>query len=166
MKPKDFLRQLRYRLPTFRREWRINSHDDDSVKEVLRDKRTHVLATCMAAYPTTPSKQLAEEFGIDRQLIDQLAKMYGITKSKETRSEINRQNAMKCKNPFGGRSNYGANKREVEKVTKRGKVVATYESIKAAAAANKTAVSNIGKRCRGVIHSPLKGYNYRYKKNK
>lgn len=150
-------RQIRYGLPTFRVEWRITANEDPKVKEILRDKRTHMLATCMALYPTTPTKELAKEFGISDQTIKALASMYGIHKSKETRSIINRENG---KNGTGGLKNA----KPIEQVTEAGEVVATYRSAYEAADAMGVARKSIYRRTTGVITKPLKGYYFRHKK--
>ncbi len=149
-------RQIRYGLPVFRVEWRIKAHEDDKVKEILRDKRTHMLATCMALYPTTPTNELAKEFGISRQTIKALASMYGIKKSKETRSRINRENG---KNGTAGLKNA----KPIEQVTEAGEVVATYRSAYEAAGALGVSRETISKRTNGKIEKPLKGYYFRHK---
>ncbi len=82
----SILRQIRYGLPNFHKEWSVRYVKDRKVREVLLDKRTHVLATCMAAYPTTSTKKLAEEFGISPHIIKSLASLYGIKKDPKARA--------------------------------------------------------------------------------
>lgn len=65
---------------------------EKKTKEQLRDERTHILATCMAAFPYTPTNQLAKEFEISASSINRVAAMYGVHKNKATRSKINREN--------------------------------------------------------------------------
>lgn len=149
-------RQIRYGLPVFRVEWRIKAHEDDKVKEILRDKRTHMLATCMALYPTTPTNELAKEFGISRQTIKALASMYDIHKDKGLRSRINRENAKQ-------RHGYAWNEKTIEQVTEAGEVVATYRSAYEAAGALGVSREAIYKRTTGKIEKPLKGYYFRHK---
>lgn len=151
--------ELRYGLPVFRRELRITNSLEDCVKESLRDERTHILATCMAAYPYTPTKELAEEFKIKPKIINAIANYYGIHKMKSMRSTINSENARHVKtraSKFVGKI--------VEKVARNGRVVATFVSTAAAANAMGVSRIRISERCNGHIKSRLDGYTYRYKK--
>lgn len=155
----SILNELWRGLPMFREEYRTSRYDDESVKQILRDKRTHILATCMAAYPTTPTNQLAEEFGINPKTINALAKMYGIKKSAGTRSKINSDNGKKS----AGKMQH--NRKTVEKVARNGRVVRVFNGLMEAAKDARTSGTAIGRRCRGIILKPLNGYRYRYKKD-
>ena len=151
--------ELVYGLPVFKNEYRIKPHDDDVVKQVLRDKRTHILATCMAAYPFTPTADLAKEFGISTSTIHGLASFYGIRKSKKTRSLINSSNAKKTINRTGQFKGC-----PVEKVARNGRVVATYDSARIAGMENDIPHYIITSRCNGRVNGRINGFRYRYKK--
>lgn len=156
----DIEREIRYGLPVFKDELRVSQYDDDKVKEILRDKRTHILATCMAAYPFTPTKELAKEFGIKAKTINALAKMYGIKKSDAVRSTINSENGKKCTHrtpPTPGKI--------VEKIARNGRVVAVFKSAHEAAKAIGVDATRISYRCTGRIKKALDGFRYRYKKD-
>lgn len=151
-------REIRYGLPVFREEYRVNPYDSDRVKEIMRDKRTHILATCMAAYPFTPTNELAKEFGIKPKVINALASLYGIKKSKETRSAINRENgALQEVNKY--------NCKTVEQVARNGRIIAVFNSASAAARALGVGKDLIISRCIGKTKRLLNGFRFRYKSN-
>ena len=162
MEDERIMHELRYGLPIFKPELDTRRVFNAKTKEILRDERTHILATCMAAYPFTPTNDLAAEFGIKAKLINSLATFYGVRKMKAMRSTINSENGKKCM--FRNHSGIFKGK-IVEKVDRNGRVVATF--ISAHAAANSAGVSHslIIERCNGHIKSRLDGYNYRYKES-
>ena len=152
----SILRQIRYGLPNFHKEWSTRYVKDRKVREVLLDKRTHVLATCMAAYPTTSTKKLAEEFGISPQLIRSLAMLYGIKKTPQARAEINRDNAQ---------GHPAHNCRQVEKRDLDGNVIAIYASVTMAARLNGVSHEAIRRYINGKIRRPMNGmYVFRFHK--
>lgn len=154
----SILRQIRYGLPNFHNEWSTRYVTDRKVREVLLDKRTHVLATCMAAYPTTSTKKLAEEFGISPQLIKSLARLYGIRKTPEARAEINRDNAQR---------HPAHNSKQVEKRDLDGNVIAIYASVAMAARLNGRSKEAIRRYINGKIRRPMNGmYVFRFHKTK
>lgn len=150
----SILRQIRYGLPVFHKEWSTRYVKDRKVREVLLDKRTHVLATCMAAYPTTSTKKLAEEFGISPHLIRSLAMLYGIKKDPKARAEINRDNAQ---------GHPAHNSRQVEKLDLDGNVIAIYASVTMAARLNGVSHEAIRRYINGKIRRPMNGmYVFRF----
>lgn len=152
----SILRQIRYGLPNFHKEWSVRYVKDRKVREVLLDKRTHVLATCMAAYPTTSTKKLAEEFGISPHIIKSLASLYGIKKDPKARAEINRDNAQ---------GHPAHNCRQVEKRDLDGNVIAIYASVTMAARLNGVSHEAIRRYINGKIRRPMNGmYVFRFHK--
>ena len=150
----SILRQIRYGLPNFHKEWSTRYVKDRKVREVLLDKRTHVLATCMAAYPTTSTKKLAEEFGISPHIIKSLASLYGIKKDPKARAEINRDNAQ---------GHPAHNCRQVEKRDLDGNVIAIYASVTMAARLNGVSNEAIRRYINGKIRRPMNGmYIFRF----
>lgn len=150
----SILRQIRYGLPNFHKEWSTRYVKDRKVREVLLDKRTHVLATCMAAYPTTSTKKLAEEFGISPHIIKSLASLYGIKKDPKARAEINRDNAQ---------GHPAHNSRQVEKQDLDGNVIAIYASVTMAARLNGVSNEAIRRYINGKIRRPMNGmYIFRF----
>ena len=153
---RSILRQIRYGLPNFHKEWSIRYVKDRKVREVLLDKRTHVLATCMAAYPTTSTKKLAEEFGISPHIIKSLASLYGIKKTPQARAETNRDNAQ---------GHPAHNSRQVEKLDLNGNVIAIYASVTMAARLNGVSNEAIRRYINGKIRRPMQGlYIFRFHK--
>lgn len=158
MKKGKLEHEIRYMLPLFRKELKITNNLDDKTKEVLRDERTHILATCMAAYPFTPTKELAEEFKTNPKVISAVASYYGIHKMKAMRQTINSENAKHVKNrpvQFTGRA--------VEQVARNGRVVATFSCARDAAKVLGVSRSQVTDRCSGRTKSYLHGYRFRYK---
>ena len=152
----SILRQIRYGLPNFHKEWSVRYVKDRKVREVLLDKRTHVLATCMASYPTTSTKKLAEEFGISPHIIKSLASLYGIKKDPKARAEINRDNAQ---------GHPAHNCRQVEKRDLDGNVIAIYASVTMAARLNGVSHEAIRRYINGKIRRPMNGmYVFRFHK--
>lgn len=152
------VRELLYGLPVFKEELRINPYYDERTKEMLRDERTHILASAMALYPFTPTKDIAKEFGVSASIISSLATMYGIKKLPSMRSMINKENGKHSK---GGR--FKELSKPVEKVAKNGRVVAEYPSAHEAARQEGVGSFLVITRCNGRTKSPLNGFRYRYK---
>lgn len=154
----DIAKEFLYGLPVFKEGLRINPHYDERTKEVLRDERTHILASAMALYPFTPTKDIAKEFGVSASVISSLARLYGIKKLPSLRSAINSENASHSKGGW-----FKELSKPVEKVAKNGRVVAEYCSAHEAARQENVACFHIVSRCNGRIKCPLNGYHYRYK---
>ncbi len=133
------------------RDW--VEHDNPKDREKNMEKRTDLLATMLALYPNKDTSEISKQLGISEKRITTYASMFGVKKSKEFRSEVNRKN--------GGRSNPG---KPIEKVARNGRVVATYTSTKEAAQANGISDRTIRYCCTGK-QSSTRGYKYRYKKS-
>ena len=56
------------------------------------EERTHLLATLLALYPFTDTKELADEFKMTEERITKIANYNNIYKSSEKRSSINKTN--------------------------------------------------------------------------
>ena len=56
------------------------------------EERTHLLATLLALYPFTDTKELADEFKMTEKSVTQIANSNHIYKSSEKRSRINTEN--------------------------------------------------------------------------
>ena len=129
-------------LPSFHKdELRINPNLDLKERQRRIDQRTDMMATVLAAYPTTPTKKLAKEYNVTESYIMSLASQYGITKA-------------------------GRNKRETKPVVKvdaSGKVVASYAST------NKAAIAE-GINYHSLLRSieagkEINGFKFRFKKS-
>lgn len=56
------------------------------------EERTHLLATLLALYPFTDTKEIADEFKMTEKSVTQIANYNHIYKSSEKRSSINAEN--------------------------------------------------------------------------
>jgi hypothetical protein len=131
-------------LPAFHADLRIKNNEKQEERQRKLDIRTDIMATILAAYPTTPTKKLAEEFNVSEGVINAIAQQHGITKA-------------------GRRGRTCATK--VEKVDSEGKVVVTYDSVNKAAQAEGVKYSSIRCRIDGRCSTPLNGFTYRLKKS-
>lgn len=79
-------------LPKFVRKlkekWQQERVSPRSSKECLLDERTDLLATMLALYPNTPTKELAEEFMLEEKSVIWIAHKNGVYKSDEERRRI------------------------------------------------------------------------------
>lgn len=131
-------------LPAFHDDLRVNAYMKPEEKQRRLDKRTDIMATILAAYPTTSTTKLAKEFGVSVEYIRQLAQSHGVAKI--------------------GRSSGSKEGHQVEKVDAEGKVVAVYESVNKAAQAAGVPYNTIRRRVEGKNTEPLDGFFYRTKK--
>lgn len=131
---------------------------DKKEKERNIDKRTDLFATMLAMYPNCKTSDISKQLGISKQVIRIYARLFGLHKSKELRSEINRQNGDHPKKGIQ------PNAKAVEKVARNGRVVATYRSTTEAARTNGISVKVMYNSCKRKIHKYRDGYLYRYKK--
>jgi hypothetical protein len=128
-------------LPAFREDLKVNASLKPEEKQRRIDARTDILATILAAYPSTPTKRLAKEFNVSVEYINAIARNHGVTKSGLFRGHT------------------AANK--VEKVDADGNIVAVYESVNKAAQAEGVQYSTIRRRVEGRDKTPLNGFTYR-----
>ena len=148
--------ELPFMTEELKHEWLRCTSKAERQKNI--DKRTDMLATLLALYPDTETEVLAKQLGMTERTVIFYARMFGVSKSKEFRSEINRRNG---EHPNKG---HNPNARPVEKVARNGRVVATYRSTTEAEKANGMVHGLIYSRCSGRCKQYINGYKYRYKK--
>ena len=143
---------------------------DNGRSQEIADNHIDILATLMAAYPFTPDKDLEFEFGIPSYRIRDTARMLGQIKSPEARAEareyLQKQHRELIQRRGGDQGNHKPRTRQVEKVDKKGKVLASYKSI--VDAANRTGCTSktIQKYCLSEKTIYMKdGITFRYKDN-
>ena len=147
--------ELPFMTEELQREWLRCNDKIERQKNI--DKRTDMLATLLALYPKTETEKLAKRLGMTKRTVIFYARMFGVSKSKEYRSEINRRNG-----DHPNKTNPKAI--EVEKVARNGRVVATYRSTFEAARANNIQPRTMGTYCQRGMKRYKDGYKYRYKK--
>ena len=145
----------------------IAKREIESEKANALDRNIDAFATIMAAFPFTPTDKLAKEFEVSPIRIIQDAKKCGVEKSTELRAEakdyLARQGLKLDDDRGGDQGNHFM--RPVEKVSRNGRVVATYKSVSEAAEMNNLSPNAINDHCRGNVKGYSKtGYKYRYKK--
>ena len=67
-------------LPSFREDLKVDANMKPEEKQRRLDARTDILANILAAYPTTDTKKLAEEYGLKPSYISAVARQHGIRK--------------------------------------------------------------------------------------
>lgn len=149
--------ELCFELPFLTKELMEEFLYSDKDKNKNIDKRTDLFATIMALYPYMSTDEISKRTGVSERVIKEIAVIFGIRKNKQFRSEINRRNG---DHPKKGQQ---PNARPVEKVTRNGRVVATYRSTVEAADANRLNRKLVSDSCRKRIHKYRNGYLYRYK---
>ena len=151
---------------------KLRQHNDevDRRSQEIADNHIDILATLMAAYPFTTDKDLEFEFGIPVPRIRDTARVLGQIKSPEARAEareyLQKQHLELIQRRGGYQGNHKPRTRQVEKVDKKGKVLASYKSI--VDAANRTGCNSktIQKYCLSEKTIYMKdGITFRYKDN-
>ena len=144
--------------------------DDDRRSQEIADRHVDILATLMAAYPFTPTEDLAFEIGLPVQRIRYVAEAFNVLKSKEKRDEareyLRKQQIELVDRRGGDQGKYNPRTRQIEKIDKKGNVLATYKSI--VDAANRTGCSSttVKKYCQSKKTTYMKdGITFRYKDN-
>ena len=145
-----------------------HSYEDDYRKsQEIADKHIDILATLMAAYPFTPTDDLSFEIGLPVHRIRYVADAFRVMKSKEKREEardyLKRQSIELIERRGGDQKNHFM--RPVEKVTKRGRVLATYRSVADAASRSGFSTNTIQKYCQAKDEKKYtsEGFTFRYK---
>lgn len=142
------------------RERRLSNSDD----------MIDVLASLVNLYPFTTDKDLSFEFGIKIEQVRYIAKILKLSKSAEARHEaadyLRRQHIEFIQRRGGDQGNHKPRTRQVEKVDKKGKVLASYKSIVDAANRTGCASKTIQKYCLSEKTTYMKdGITFRYKKD-
>lgn len=146
--------KLCFKLPFFTKEIENDWRNNKAGRAKNIDKRTDMLATILALYPFTKTEEIAKEFNVSAKSIAVMANLFGIRKSDEFRSDVNRNNA--TANSDGAKI--------VEKVSRNGKVVETYLSISDASKVNGIPRNTLSYLCNGRRKNKyINGYRYRFK---
>ena len=145
----------------------IAKREIESEKATVLDRHIDAFATIMASFPFTPISKLAKEFEVDRKRIIRDAELCGVEKSTELRAEAKdylARQGLKLDDERGG--NHGNHfTRPIEKVSRNGRVVATYKSVSEAAEMNNLSHNSVSDHCRGKVNGYTKGgHKFRYKK--
>ena len=141
--------------------------DDDRRSQEIADRHVDILATLMAAYPFTPTEDLSFEIGLPAQRIRYVAEAFNVMKSKEKREEARdylRKQQIELVDRRGGDQGHHY-MRAVEKVSKKGRVLATYRSVADAASRSGFSTTTIQKYCQAKDEKKYtsEGFTFRYK---
>ena len=141
--------------------------DDDRRSEEIADRHVDILATLMAAFPFTPTEDLSFEIGLPAHRIRYVAEAFNVLKSKEKREEAReylRKQQMELVDRRGGDQGHHY-MRAVEKVSKKGRVLATYRSVADAASRSGFSTTTIQKYCQAKDEKKYtsEGFTFRYK---
>ena len=129
-------------LPMFKRELRLTNNLKPEERQRRIDVRTEMLATLLAAYPTTPNEKLAKEFGISVNYVVSIAQAYGVHKSNRL-----------CRNRHG-----------VLKIRPEDNaIVAVYDSVSKAAEDFGTCYNTLRRRVEGFDGGMLGGFIWKYR---
>lgn len=147
----------------------LRQHNDDTDRrsQEIADYHIDILATLMAAYPFTTDKDLEFEFGIPVHRIRDTARLLGVIKSPEARAEareyLQKQHIELIQRRGGDKGNHSV--KQVEKVTKGGRVLATYKSAADAARRTGFGTKTIQTYCKAKDNKKYtsEGFTFRYK---
>lgn len=105
----------------------------EAVSQEIADRHVDILASLMALYPFTPDKDLVLEFNIPSHKVREVARVLGVIKSPEARREareyLQRQHIEFIQRRGGNQGNLPMSK-PVEKISRNGRVIQTYDSLK------------------------------------
>lgn len=165
---------LKFRLNTALRELNIHHQDyNDAIRYEqqlgINDEMLDVLATLVNLYPFTTDSDLAFEFGIKVDQVRYIAKTLKLAKSKEKRQEaveyLRRQHIELIERRGGNQGNFPISK-PVEKISRNGRVIQTYDTIKEAEENTGHAAKTIRNMCKayGTKRRYTKeGYTFRFR---
>jgi hypothetical protein len=137
----------------------------------INDEMFDVLFTFINLYPFTSDRDLAFEFGITKAQVKTIANILKMAKSPEARREaadyLQRQHRELIQRRGGDQGNY-PDAKPVEKVGKYGRLIKSYDSLKAAARDNGVCAETVRDHC-NRYHKANKiftkdGYTFRFKK--
>ena len=164
------IEDLKYRLDVameINTKLRQHNEEVDRRSQEIADNHIDILATLMAAYPFTPDKDLEFEFGIPVHRIRDTARLLGVIKSPEARAEareyLQKQHIEMIERRGGDKCTHHV--KPVEKVTKRGRVLATYKSVGDAANRSGFSTRTIQTYCQAKDGKKYtsEGFTFRYK---
>lgn len=145
--------------------------DKDRKSQEIADSHVDILASLMALYPFTPTEDLTFEFGLPPQRISYVATALSVIKSKEERDKareyLQKQGLQLIERRGGDQGNY-ADARPVEKVGKYGRLIKSYDNMKAAARDNGLCANTVREHCNRYQKAnkffTKDGYTFRFKK--
>ncbi len=164
---------LKYRLNTVLQE--LNGHhrthlaNIEHAQKKIDDETFDVLFTLINLYPFTTDGDLAHEFGITPKQVKAIAKTLNMTKSKEARKEaseyLRRQHIELIQRRGGNQGNFPMSK-PVEKISRNGRVIQTYDSLKEAEEDTGHAAETIRNMCKAYGTKRKytnEGYTFRFR---
>jgi hypothetical protein len=145
--------------------------DEERKSQEIADRHVDILASLMALYPFTPTEDLSFEFGLPPNRISYVATALKVVKSKDERDQareyLRKQGLQLVERRGGDQGNY-PDAKPVEKVGKYGRLIKSYDSLKAAARDNGLCAETVRDHC-NRYHKANKiftkdGYTFRFKK--
>ena len=145
--------------------------DEERKSQEIADRHVDILASLMALYPFTPTEDLSFEFGLPPNRISYVATALKVVKSKDERDQareyLQKQGLQLVERRGGDQGNY-ADAKPVDKVGKYGRLIKSYDSMKAAAQDNGLCSETVREHC-NRYHKANKlftkdGYTFRFKK--
>lgn len=146
--------------------------DEERKSQEIADRHVDILASLMALYPFTPTEDLSFEFGLPPNRISYVATALKVVKSKDERDQareyLQKQGLQLVERRGGNQGNY-PDAKPVEKVGKYGRLIKSYDSLKAAARDNGLCTKTVRDHC-NRYHKANKfftkeGYTFRFKTN-
>lgn len=141
----------------------------EAVSQEIADRHVDILASLMALYPFTPDNDLVLEFNIPADRIREVARMLGVIKSPEARREareyLQRQHIEFIERRGGNQGNFPISK-SVEKISRNGRVIRTYDTITEAEEDTGHAAGTIRNMCKTYDAKrkyTKEGYTFRFR---
>jgi len=141
----------------------------ETVSQEIADRHVDILASLMALYPFTPDKDMELEFNIPAGRIREVARVLGVIKSPEARREareyLQRQHIEFIQRRGGNQGNFPMSK-PVEKISRNGRVIQTYDTITEAEEDTKHAAETIRNMCKAYDTKrryTKEGYTFRFR---
>ena len=141
----------------------------EAVSQEIADRHVDILASLMALYPFTTDKDLVLEFNIPADRIREVARVLGVVKSPEARREareyLQRQHVEFIERRGGNQGNFPISK-PVEKISRNGRVIQTYDTITEAEEDTGHAAETIRNMCKAYDTKrkyTKEGYTFRFR---
>ena len=141
----------------------------EAVSQEIADRHVDILASLMALYPFTTDKDLVLEFNIPADRIREVARVLGVIKSPEARREareyLQRQHVEFIERRGGNQGNFPISK-PVEKMSRNGRVIQTYDTTKEAEEDTGHAAKTIRNMCKAYDTKrkyTKEGYTFRFR---
>ena len=141
----------------------------EAVSQEIADRHVDILASLMALYPFTTDKDLVLEFNIPADRIREVARVLGVVKSPEARREareyLQKQHIELIERRGGNQGNFPISK-PVEKMSRNGRVIQTYDTIKEAEEDTGHAAKTIRNMCKDYDTKrkyTKEGYTFRFR---